>query len=104
MMSIDEIEVYVTLDGWGRAAIVRRPDGLYCIYTHWKFPPGYIKVRADPRVSQSWMDDATPSSELYRDKEPVRSIFGNIEDARRYIRSLPEFEEAVLKRSNGEHE
>jgi hypothetical protein len=103
-MSIDEIEVYVTPDGLGRVAIVRRPDGLYCIYTHWKFPPGYIRVRADSRVSQSWIDDATPLSELYRDKEPMRSIFGTVEDARRHIRNTPEFAEAVLTRSNGEHE
>jgi hypothetical protein len=103
-MHIDEIEVYVTSDGLGRAAIVRRTDGLYCIYMHWRFPPEYIRVRTDSHASTSWMDDATPLSELYRDQEPTRSIFGTVEDARRNIRSLPEFAEAVLMPPRGEHE
>ena len=34
-MAIDEVEVYVTPDGLGRAAIVRRSDGFLCIYLHW---------------------------------------------------------------------
>jgi hypothetical protein len=34
-MNIDEVEVYVTPDGLGRAAIVQRDDGLLCIYIHW---------------------------------------------------------------------
>jgi len=102
-MAIDEVEVYVTPDGWARAAIVRRSDGLYCMYVHRKLPPGagigHLTVRPDPRVSQSWMDDTTPLSELYRDKEPTSSIFGTLDDARRHIRGLPEFSEAVLKRA-----
>jgi hypothetical protein len=43
-MPVDELEVYVTRNGVGRAAIVRRSDGLFCIYRHL-------------RESGNWMDD-----------------------------------------------
>jgi hypothetical protein len=35
---MNDEEVYVTADGLGRAAIVRRADGLLCIHIHWIWP------------------------------------------------------------------
>jgi hypothetical protein len=33
--ALQELEVYLTPDGQSRAAIVRRDDGHFCIYTFW---------------------------------------------------------------------
>ncbi len=51
-MAIDEVEVYVTPDALGRAAIVRRSDGFFCIYLHWKWPEETIKsLNLDARAA-----------------------------------------------------
>lgn len=104
---MDEVEVYVTPDGFGRAGLVRRADGLFCIYVKWKvpndgrydgllvFPPDYLG---------SWFDDHTPPSILYTgssdqepDQEPERGIYGRLDDARREMRALRGFADAILK-------
>jgi hypothetical protein len=93
---IDEVEIYVTPNGLGRAAIVRRGDGWFCIYVHIKLPAGYLPQRFGPSAAESWMNDKTARAELYKDKEPVNGIFGTIEDARRHVRSMANFHDAVL--------
>jgi hypothetical protein len=97
-MLIDELEVYITPDGLGRAAIVRRSDGLLSIFVHWNFAPSAMKALgwvADNQVS--WADDKTPLSLLYEDREPEVGIYGTLDDARRQIRTLPGFSDAALK-------
>jgi hypothetical protein len=96
-MAIDEVEVYFTPNGLGRAAIVRRKDGLFCIYVHLKLPLDYLPEHFTPSTSGSWINDTTPHSELYRDKEPRSGLFGTVDDARREVRSLTGFSDAVLK-------
>ena len=90
---MDELEVYITPDGLGRAGIARRGDGLLCIYTHWKWreftPP-------------SWLDDDTPLSVLtedigYGEQSPESGLYGTLDDARRNLRSMRGFADAILK-------
>ncbi len=69
---IDEVEVHVSEDGDYRAAIVRRADGLFCIYT---------------RLIGGWHTDETPVALVYEDCEPAVGIYGTVEDARREVRS-----------------
>lgn len=99
-MSIDEVEVYISSSGLSRAAIVRRPDGLFWIYKHVKLPPNYLPKHFANSASLSWFDDATPLEDLYKDKEPSSGIFGTVEDARRHLRSMPNFSDAALAGSN----
>jgi hypothetical protein len=92
-MTIDEVEVYVTRDGLGRAAIVRRSDGLFCIYYH-------------GRWSGNWLEDDNPVLLRYDDPnpeevaEPAVGIYGKIEDARNQIRASRRFSDALIKHSN----
>jgi hypothetical protein len=95
-MTINEVEVYVTPNGLGRAAIVRRSDGLFCIYVHIKLPAGYMPQHFAPSKSDSWVNDKTAKGDLYKDREPSSGLFGTIEDARGYIRGMPNFSEAAL--------
>jgi hypothetical protein len=95
-MAIDEVEVYVTPNGLGRAAIVRRSDGLLCVYVHIKLPAGYMPQHFAPSKSDSWVNDRTPKEDLYKDREPSSGLFGTVEDARRHIRSMPNLAEAAL--------
>jgi hypothetical protein len=97
-MNIDEVEVYITSDGLGRAAIVRRADAHYCIYKWIKLPPGYMpKVFAETEPAR-WEHSETPQA-LYADKEPLRGVYGTIDDARREVRSLPGFDGASMARN-----
>jgi len=104
-MAIDEVEVYVTPDGLGRAAIVRRSDGFLCIYLHWKWSEESVKALnldsgGAPTSRFSWFSDETPVSLLYEDKDPERGVYGTLDDARREMRSLRGFSEATLKLSS----
>jgi hypothetical protein len=91
-MKIDEIEVYVTSDGLGRAAIVRRSDGLFCIYYH-------------GRWSGSWLEDDNPAFLRYEDPnpeevaEPANGLYGTVDAARNQILAGRRFGDAVLMRS-----
>jgi hypothetical protein len=100
-MEIDEREIYVTPDGFGRAAIVRRSDGLFCVYVHVSLPPGVLPERFAPSAFVSWLSDRTPVTELYKDKDPDSGLLGTIDDARRYVHSLEGFADAVQRRGAG---
>jgi hypothetical protein len=92
-MVIDEVQVYLTPDGLGRAAIVKRPDGLLCIYIHLHVPRSpYLQGSGG-----SWLNDKTPRDVLYKDTEPRVGLYGTVEDAQREVRSIPGFADAVLK-------
>src|ERR1700733_497769 len=95
-MAIDELEVYLTPDGLGRAAIVRRSDGLLCIYLHWKWSEAVLKTHdLDARGRTSWFNDSTPPAVLYQDRDPEPGLYRALEDARRQVRSLRGFSDAV---------
>jgi hypothetical protein len=66
----NEIEVYVTPDGYGRAAIVRRADGLFCKYRDWKWRErtGRALGSEGPYV-ESWFEEETPLAVLYGDPD-----------------------------------
>lgn len=97
-MTIDEVEVYITSDGLGRAAIVRRADARYCIYKWIKLPPGCMpEVFAETEAAR-WKHIET-SQALYADKEPLRGVYGTIDDARREVRRLPGFDGASVARN-----
>ena len=89
---ISEVEVYVTRNGRGRAAIVRRSDGFFCIYRHL-------------RESGSWMEDQDPVLLCYDDPDPEQvaqplvGIYGTVADARNELRNLPGFPDACLAKT-----
>jgi hypothetical protein len=79
----DELEVYVTPAGRGRAAIVRRSDGQYCVCLRW-------------RISGSWMeDDPNPDEGVL----PEEGLHATIGDARTHLRHLRGFSDAILRYS-----
>lgn len=67
-MSLEEVEVYFTTDLRGRAGIVREAEGRYRIWL----------VRVGEQLN------ASPGPESY----------GSLNEARAYLRSLPEFSNA----------
>jgi hypothetical protein len=102
-MVIDELEIYLTPSGLGRAAIVRRSDGLLCIFVHWILSEEFRTAALGgfgPGGRASWNNDRTPLSNLYQDVRPEAGLFGTLDDARRHVRSLPGFSDALLKHSN----
>jgi hypothetical protein len=98
-MSIDEVEVYISPSGLSRAAIVRRPDGLFWIYKHVRLPPNYLPQHFANSASPTWFDDCTSLKDLYKDVEPSSGIFGTLDDARRHLRSMPSLSDAILAKS-----
>jgi len=100
-MEIDEAEVYVTSDGLGRAAIVRRSDGLFCVYVHLSWPPNYLPEHFAPSDFVSWLSDRTPVAELYKDKSPDSGLLGTIDDARRHIHALEGFADSIQRPGAG---
>lgn len=101
-MPFEELEVYLTRDGLGRAAIVRGNDGFLRIYMHWKWPESVLKMhRFDlSGYSPSWFDDNTPPAVLYgsgdEDKGPEPGLYGTLDDARRQVRSFTQFADSIL--------
>ena len=87
---------YVTSNGLGRAAIVRRPDALFCIYKWIKLPSGYMPEVFAETASAHWNDANSSLIDLYADKEPLTGVYGTIDDARREVRCLPGFDDASL--------
>ena len=88
----NEVEVYVTLDGVHRAAIVRQDDGLFCIYRH-------------ARWGGSWLEDDNPALLRYDDPNPEEiaqpeiGVYGTVADGRSEIRSFRGFLHALLLKS-----
>jgi hypothetical protein len=97
--SINEVEVWLSACGLGRAAVALRNDGLLCIYVHWKLAPDVLangRFKTPPGYATTWTDDNTPLAVLYEDIEPKPGIYGVVDDARREIQNLPGFAGARL--------
>jgi hypothetical protein len=90
---MDEVKTYVTPDGLDRAGIVRRPDGLFCVYLNWKVDRKFVDdgTLIDPYGWKSWFDDHTPLLVLSSgcsDQEPEHGIYGTLDDALWEMRAL----------------
>ena len=88
---IDEVEVHISENGHGRAAIAKRPDGLFCIYVHWKWPVNALRQlnwRVGDDYAEEWQIDETPLDLLYQDHEPRPGIYGTLDDARSDVRNI----------------
>jgi hypothetical protein len=94
--AIDEVELYITSDGFGRAAIIRRGDGLFCLYVHWIWAQESQVGVIAPGGRATWFNDSTPLSELYKDIVPEPGVYGELEDARKAMRSLRGLKDAGL--------
>jgi hypothetical protein len=96
-MDIDEVAVYVTSDGLGRAAIVRRRNGLLCIYEHWLFGERAREALSVVGGRTGWLTSEKPTlSDLYGNVEVEPDLYGTLDDAQRQVRSRPGFSEALL--------
>lgn len=95
-MNVEEVEIYVTPDGLGRAAIVRRTDGLLCIYKHWIIEDSARKaLNLVGEWRTSWLtNEKTSPSALYDGVSPEPGLYGSLEDARLQVKSLPGFSDA----------
>lgn len=81
-MDIREEKVLLSADRYGRIAIVRRSDGLFCLYRHWLWPPETQRtLSVGPVQDRRWTADYEAA--LYDDAAPLPGIFGTIEDAER---------------------
>ena len=97
-MSIDEKEVYITENGRGRASIVERDDGFFCIYVHWIwFQSEKMVFHVELGGRTTWHGDKTPLEQLYHDIEPKQGLYQTLDDARREIRGLSGFSDAALR-------
>lgn len=95
---MDERKVLITPDGYGRMAIVRRHDGMFCLYEHWRWSVETQEMlRVQPVVDRRWSDDDYDRVALYEDIEPLPGLFGSVEDAEHEARSKEEFANAVVE-------
>jgi hypothetical protein len=97
---VDERKVLITPDGLGRIAIVRRPDGMFCLYEHWRWSVDMQRaMRVEPVQYRRWTDGDYNRAALYQDVEPLPGLFGSVEEAEREARSKEAFQEAVPERA-----
>jgi hypothetical protein len=83
-----ELEVYVTSDGLGRAAIVQLNNELLAIVLHWIPSPALVTAGVIQRGGRtSWFSDNTPLIDLYEDREPEPGTYITVDDARGKIRA-----------------
>ena len=90
-MPVDEVEVYVTRNGLGRATIVRRSDGFFCIYRHFRESGNWLKN--DNAVLLCY-DDPDPEQVA----RPLVGVYGTVGDARKELRSMSGFSDALRAR------
>jgi len=96
---MDERKVLITPDGLGRIAIVRRPDGMFCLYEHWRWTVEMqTAMRVEPVKDRRWTDTDYDRNALYEDVEPLPGLFGSVEDAEREARGKKAFREANVER------
>lgn len=95
---MDEHKVLITHDGLGRIAIVRRDDGRFCLFEHWRWSvETQIAMRVEPVLHRRWTDDDYDRNALYEEAKPVPGLFGTVEEAEREGRARPGFADAVLE-------
>ena len=87
-MVIREEKFLLSEDRLGRVAIVKRADGLFCLYSHWRWSVEIQQAfRVEPVRDIRWTTDYDPA--LYHDpdsqmdKVPEPGIYGTIEEAER---------------------
>lgn len=79
-MDVDEQKVLLSDDGYGRVAIVRRQDGLFCLYQHWHWTPDAQRsLGIEPVKDRRWVRER--ARELYDGVEPLSGLYGSAEDA-----------------------
>ena len=93
MMVGREEKVLLSEDRLGRVAIVKRNDGHFCLYAHWRWS---VEVQRAFRVQNAqdirWTTDYDPA--LYYDSthdievKPEPGIYGSMEEAEREARVL----------------
>jgi hypothetical protein len=92
-VDVEEVEIHITPNGLGRAAIVRTNMGFLCIYVRWYLAEerqvGYGIT--NPR-KMNWLNYEGPISKLYENAKPSSGLYSNIDDVRREIRGLRGFE------------
>ncbi len=102
---MEEVEIYITSNGLGRAAIMKRVDGLLCVYVHWLWSEEDQRaLNVADAHARSWLNDKTPPNELYEGAEPNPGLFGAIDEARREVLALPGFQQPpviILTPSSG---
>lgn len=95
---MDERKVLITPDGLGRIAIVRRADGLFCLYEHWRWSVDMQEgMNVKPVQDRRWTDADYDRIALYEDVEPLPGLFASVEEAEREARGREAFEEAVAE-------
>jgi hypothetical protein len=82
----EEISVLLSPDQCGRIAVVRRSDGLFCLYEHWHWSvEAQTAMRIEPAEDRIWSTDYDPA--IYKDKEPLPGLYGTLADAENEARS-----------------
>ena len=81
-MPVSEAKVLLSADHLGRVAIVRRPDGLFCLYRWWHWDVGTQRAfNVVPVEHRTWSASFDPK--IYDDKQPLAGLYGKVEDAER---------------------
>ncbi len=94
MNPVDEVEVYVTSDSHGRAAIVRRDDGFF-IHISMALVARTLRSRKRNKLDRR-LNTTAALYDVY--KTPLIGVYGTVDDARRELRSLPGLADASLTR------
>lgn len=93
---MDERKVLITPNGLGRISIVRRPDGMFCLYEHWRWSVEVQKaMKVEPVKDRRWTDTDYNRDALYEDVEPLPGLFASVEEAEREARGKEAFRDAV---------
>jgi hypothetical protein len=86
-MEMQEEKVLLSADRLGRVAIVRRKDGLFCLYGHWHW-----SVETQRRLGRGQVQDLRWTTQydpaLYDEIDPLPGIYGTMDDAERQARYL----------------
>lgn len=86
-MAIREEKILLSADRYGRIAIVRRPDGLLCLYAHWHWTPdAQHAFGVEPIEDRRWTGDQ--NLDLYADARPLSGLYGTVADAEAEARRL----------------
>lgn len=86
-MDMHEEKVLLSPDRYGRVAIVRRSDSLFCLYQHWHLTPEtQVAFHVELVEDRRWTVDCAP--EMYEGLEPLSGLYGTVEDAEREARRL----------------
>jgi hypothetical protein len=86
-MHVNEQKVLLSDDRYGRVSIVRRLDGLFCLYQHWHWTPeAQHALGLEPVADRRWTLEGTAA--LYDGVEPLAGLYDTLDDAEREARRL----------------